>query len=356
MVLLPRLRSGASRSSHTPVVEDPPAYDQHHFSSQPMLSTVDYQSSSGGSAEKDTTLKGSLPDNIGITTCENLYPGRSSPEVQLSSTKNGHEMPPEDPPPYSEDDLSSDPLAWTPFPSKFRPGKSNNSITCSLPSPRRTSHLTHAHREYIRSLLASDILPELYDSVSSRNTTVTLLLLHPSLVPDLSSRPSFPSTSLSWIPGPTPVTESATHAVHGPLPNHAFIVDGAHGEDTHILRLKDSCPDTQTLTQEWFYLPLGQMLQDRLAQANWQTDLSYLQSYGGWNSSDASEHQIDSVAASLPNEDIWPAPKERHARVIVGPRRVTIRYENYFGLLDNVTGTGLRIRVDFGFKFGDQAI
>ena len=63
----------------------------------------------------------------------------------------------------------------------------------------------------------------------------------------------------------------------------------------------------------------------------------------------------DPVAARLTYGDFWPKPKEGNARIVVGPKRVTIRYENDFGLLENVTGTGLKIRLDFGFGDVERA-
>ena len=36
--------------------------------------------------------------------------------------------------------------------------------------------------------------------------------------------------------------------------------------------------------------------------------------------------------------------------MVVGPREVTVRYEDEWGLLQNVAGVGLKVRVEFGFE------
>lgn len=364
MVLFQRLRAGSSRNQRASVIEDPPAQEQPQSPTQTTLKPINYLGLPSRPSEKDDASQGGLSDETEVPTRESPFQTGSSPKGPLSPSSEDRDVPSDDPPPYSEEVISSDPLAWTPQPRKTSPPKIDSSPFHPRPQPTSSTYLTDAHKSYIQSLLSSDILPELYDAILTRTPTITLLLLHPSLIPKAIFKPiTVPSDTLNWIPGPTPQTKSSTHAIHGPLPNGAFVVEaGPLSENLHNLRLTDPWPDTQTLTQEPFYLHLGRLLRDRLTQAKWRTNLSYLQSVGGWSfnegylpcpgdddDDDHDDEHHDPVAARLTYGDFWPVPKERNARVVIGPRRVTIRYENDFGLLDNETGIGLKIRVDFGF-------
>ena len=278
------------------------------------------------------------------------------------------DIPTDDPPPYSETPApasytSAPPRLKTPLPKEAVSSPLTDLSLDSKPSILSSSSLTPEHQSFLSSLLEIDILPELHTTILTRTPVITLLLLHSSTIPPLVPKTLIPTSSLSWIPGPSKPSADTwytSNAVHSPT--SGFVVDAPRSENLHTLHLTSPSADEETLTKEWFYTQLGALIKEYLSSENWSTDLSCLQSseYPSQASQSktapspasskwAPPRRVKATEEKLPYTDFWPFPKEGRAKVVVGPREVTVRYEDEWGLWQNLAGVGLKVRVEFGF-------